>query len=118
MPMTQAHDSPCDTTPDAARHSQHDAARHARTDTHDGDHLLSLAIRRHTDRCFHRVEEFVPGPHGGYIVQGVLFHLDDIAEVRTLTDTPTCDVTRPLSQPSTQPMSQPMSPSPSESVPC
>jgi len=45
-----------------------------------------LAIRRHTDRCFHRVEEVVPGAHGGYIVQGVLIPRDEIAEIRRLED--------------------------------
>ncbi len=40
-----------------------------------------VAIRRHTDRCFHRVEEVVKGKHGGYIVQGVLITEDDVAEV-------------------------------------
>jgi hypothetical protein len=40
-----------------------------------------VAIRRHTDRCFHRVEEVVKGKHGGYIVQGVLICEDDVAEV-------------------------------------
>jgi hypothetical protein len=40
-----------------------------------------LAIRRHTDRCFHRVEEVVEGKHGGYIVDGILIPRDDVAEV-------------------------------------
>jgi hypothetical protein len=40
-----------------------------------------LAIRRHTDRCFHRVEEIVEGKHGGYIVEGILIPREDVAEV-------------------------------------
>ena len=39
-----------------------------------------LAIRRHTDRCFFKVEEVVEGQ--GYIVEGILIPLEDIAEVR------------------------------------
>lgn len=39
----------------------------------------SLAIRRHTDRCFHRVEEVV---REGYIVDGILIPHEDVAEVR------------------------------------
>lgn len=57
-----------------------------------------LAIRRHTDRCFHAVEEVVPegppddasgGESGGirgYIIDGVMIDADDIAEVRTIPD--------------------------------
>lgn len=45
-------------------------------------------MRRHTDRCFHAAEEEV---EEGYIVQGVLFHRDDIAEVRiTRRELPPC----------------------------
>lgn len=39
-----------------------------------------LAIRRHTDRCFFKVEEVVEGE--GYIVEGILIPLEDIAQVR------------------------------------
>ncbi|MEZ6191908.1 MAG: hypothetical protein R3C45_11570 [Phycisphaerales bacterium] len=66
------------------------------------DDTPRLAIRRHTDRCFHMVEEVVPeGPIGdrpagtppvrggiipggvrGYIVDGVMIDADDVAEVR------------------------------------
>lgn len=38
-----------------------------------------IAIRRHQDRCFHAVEEIVPG---GYIVQGIFIDQDDVAAVR------------------------------------
>lgn len=44
-----------------------------------------LALRRHTDRCFFRVEEVVPGPGqtlAGFIVEGVLIDPDDVAELR------------------------------------
>lgn len=74
------------------------------------DDTPRLAIRRHTDRCFHMVEEVVPeGPIGdipagkarvrggtisgdiprevrGYIVAGVMIDADDVAEVRELSD--------------------------------
>lgn len=47
----------------------------------------NLAIRRHTDRCFHRVEEVVAGSPtsggGGFIVDGVLIPHDEVAEVRS-----------------------------------
>lgn len=46
---------------------------------HD-DEDPNLAIRRHTDRCFFKVEEVVEGE--GYIVEGILIPLDDIAETR------------------------------------
>lgn len=39
----------------------------------------ALGIRRHTDRCFHAVDEEV---EEGYIVQGVLIPRDEVAEVR------------------------------------
>lgn len=39
-----------------------------------------LAIRRHTDRCFFKVEEVVEGQ--GYIVDGILIPLEDVAECR------------------------------------
>lgn len=39
-----------------------------------------IAIRRHTDRCFFAVEEIVEGE--GYIVDGFLIPLEDVAEVR------------------------------------
>ena len=44
-----------------------------------------LAIRRHTDRCFFRVEELVAGPGltlAGFVVEGVMIDPDDVAEVR------------------------------------
>ena len=77
-----------------AQHTSRDTQTNALAD----EQVQGLAIRRHTDRCFHSVEEFVPGPHGGYIVQGVLIHADDIAEVRTLAGTPTCDVPKATTQ--------------------
>ena len=66
------------------------------------DEAPRLAIRRHTDRCFHMVEEVVHEgpiegiPKGkvgktpgagfrgvrGYIVDGVMIDADDVAEVR------------------------------------
>jgi len=60
-----------------------------------------LAIRRHTDRCFHEVEEVVhegppagdvgpdaggSGVIAGYIIDGVMIDVDDVAEVRTVPD--------------------------------
>lgn len=78
------------------------------------DDTPRLAIRRHTDRCFHMVEEVVPeGPIGdrpagtpgerggtipeeipgaglrgvrGYIVDGVMIDADDVAEVREVPE--------------------------------
>lgn len=44
----------------------------------------TLGIRRHTDRCFHAVEEEV---EEGYIIDGILIHRDDVAEVRRCQDT-------------------------------
>lgn len=44
-----------------------------------------LALRRHADRCFFRVEEVVPGPGGavrGFVVEGVMIDPDDVAELR------------------------------------
>lgn len=52
------------------------------------------AVRRRTDRCFFAAEEVVTGPTGelvGYIVEGILWSSDDIAEVRPLTPGSTCD---------------------------
>ncbi len=49
----------------------------------DTDDDPRLAIRRHTDRCFHRVEEVVDE---GYIVDGVLIDRDDVAEARPLDE--------------------------------
>jgi len=40
----------------------------------------NLAIRRHHDRCFHVVEEVVPG---GYIVEGIFIDEDEVAQVRS-----------------------------------
>jgi hypothetical protein len=48
-----------------------------------------LAIRRHTDRCFFKVEEIVEGE--GYIVEGILIPLDDVAEVRESDDNCNCN---------------------------
>lgn len=48
-----------------------------------------LAVRRHTDRCFFAAEEAVPGPDGalvGYVVEGVLIPLDEIAETRPIVE--------------------------------
>ena len=89
-----------------AQHTSPSTQGNSQANSLADDHAPSLAIRRHTDRCFHAVEEFVPGPHGGYIVQGVLIHQDDIAEVRTLDGTPTCDVPKAIA------------PSTSEHKPC
>lgn len=47
-------------------------------DAHDDPRL---ALRRHTDRCFFRVEEVVPGPLGGYIVDGILIPREEVAEL-------------------------------------
>jgi len=43
----------------------------------DDEHDPRLAIRRATDRCFHRVEEVVPG---GYIVDGFMIDEDEVVE--------------------------------------
>jgi hypothetical protein len=43
--------------------------------------LPMFAIRRHHDRCFHAVEEIVPG---GYVVEGLLIDEQDVAQVRHL----------------------------------
>lgn len=40
-----------------------------------------VAIRRHTDRCFHAAEEEYPD---GFIVQGILIPRDEVAEIRRL----------------------------------
>jgi len=76
----------------------------------DLDDTPLVAIRRHTDRCFHAVEEVVydgppveeaseqaGGTSGelsgggggavvGYIIDGVMIDADDVAEVRHLAD--------------------------------
>lgn len=44
-----------------------------------------LALRRHTDRCFFRVEEVVPHADGsarGFLVDGVMIAADEVAELR------------------------------------
>jgi len=49
---------------------------------HDDDDPR-LALRRHTDRCFHRVEEVLHHADGslrGYIVDGVMIDAADVAE--------------------------------------
>ena len=57
-------------------------AYHTPPPRHSGDpDDPRLAIRRHHDRCFHRVEEIVPG---GYIVEGIMIDHDDVAERRQL----------------------------------
>ena len=62
---------------------QHDNM-HDEHDTHDEqDSVPGVAIRRHTDRCFLKVEELAPH---GYIVEGIFIDEDDVAEVRTLDD--------------------------------
>lgn len=48
----------------------------------------NLAIRRHHDRCFHAVEEVVPG---GYIVEGIFIDQDDVADVRPADGQNACD---------------------------
>ena len=65
------------------------------------DESPRVAIRRHTDRCFHTVEEVVydgpptestaPQAEGsaevlGYIIDGVMIDADDVAEVRHVPD--------------------------------
>ena len=54
---------------------------HAPDEVPDVDGDPRLAIRRHADRCFHRVEELAPR---GYIVDGIFIDEDDVAEVRKL----------------------------------
>lgn len=67
-------------------------AYHAEHTGSDADADPRLAIRRHTDRCFHRVEEVVPR---GYIVEGIFIDEDEVAEVRRLdadgAPLPPCD---------------------------
>jgi len=44
-----------------------------------------LALRRHADRCFFRVEEVVPYGDGsvrGFLVDGVLIAIDEVAELK------------------------------------
>lgn len=44
-----------------------------------------LALRRHTDRCFFRIEEVLPHADGtvrGFLVDGVMIDADDVAELR------------------------------------
>ncbi|MEL7088922.1 MAG: hypothetical protein AAGL98_10875 [Planctomycetota bacterium] len=44
-----------------------------------------LALRRHTDRCFFRVEEVLPHADGtlrGFLAEGVMIDADDVAELR------------------------------------
>ncbi len=62
---------------------------------HDDSHTPGIAIRRHTDRCFHAVEEVVPAGLAadgaeqgvrGYIIDGVMIDVDDVAEVRSISD--------------------------------
>lgn len=62
--------------------SQHDADDDADANA-DADVSPGLAIRRHHDRCFHSVEEVVPG---GYIVEGIFIDEDDVADVRKEDD--------------------------------
>lgn len=53
------------------------------------DDFPPLAVRRHTDRCFFRVEEITPD---GCVVEGHLFTIDEIAELREQQgdDAPEC----------------------------
>jgi len=47
-------------------------------------------VRRHSDRCFQAVEKLVKNPDGtreGYIVEGFLIPVDEIAEVCRLNET-------------------------------
>jgi hypothetical protein len=44
-----------------------------------GEPPVGMAVRRYGDRCFHAVEEIVKE---GYIVEGILFAHEDVAEVR------------------------------------
>ena len=48
-----------------------------------------IAIRRHTDGCFHAVEEVVKE---GYIVDNILIPHRDVAEVRQTAEVPQCGV--------------------------
>ncbi|MEM7625996.1 MAG: hypothetical protein AAF333_10240 [Planctomycetota bacterium] len=44
-----------------------------------------LALRRHADRCFFRVEEVLPYPDGslrGFLIDGVMVAVEDVAELR------------------------------------
>jgi hypothetical protein len=61
----------------------------------EADHDHRWSIRRHRDRCFHAAEEFVPGR--GYVVQGVLIPLEEIAQVREQAKAPACE--RPAAGP-------------------
>lgn len=45
----------------------------------DGEPPPGLALRRRGDRCFHAVEEVV---REGYIVEGLLILVEDVAEMR------------------------------------
>ena len=56
-----------------------------RAEDHPGE---SLGVRRHTDRCFHAAEEET---EEGFIVRGVLFPRDEVAEVRFSGVPPTCN---------------------------
>ncbi|MEM6551281.1 MAG: hypothetical protein AAF750_04050 [Planctomycetota bacterium] len=56
-----------------------------------------VAVRRHADRCFFASEETVLDADGqptGYIVDGILWPMHDIAETRPIDDPAgTCDLT-------------------------
>jgi len=67
----------------------HDKPPHTDHDQPEGP----LAVRRHTDRCFFEAEEVVHDPSGevaGYIVEGILWDVDDVAEVRPIDDSGVC----------------------------
>lgn len=52
-------------------------------DQDDADDEPHVAVRRHHDRCFHVAQEVVPE---GYIVQGVLIPLEEVAQVVRLDE--------------------------------
>jgi len=70
-----------------------DEAYHKKTRAHarfpEGDPPAGLAVRRNGDRCFHAVEEVVKE---GFIVEGILFSHDDVAEVRGAGEDVACRV--------------------------
>lgn len=60
-----------------------------RNDDNANANETPLAIRRHTDRCFHQVEEVADRPDGtieGYIVEGVMIPADEVAQVKRMDD--------------------------------
>ena len=64
---------------------QQDDAHEQSAAGHDARPRPTLALRRHTDRCFFEVEEVVREADGavrGYVVDGILIDKDDVAETR------------------------------------